>query len=304
MQLVAQKGLPEVLNDVISNIVGFFGIESIARHTSDEPDYLFSNSQLTSMFDFACEEVDLLVRKHYRSIRNPDIALQVKEQVVLMCELMADETFELRSKTIYRTVKHMWNVYCYMLEGVMVNNTLRALGKGQYQPFYVSSQSQYETYIQPFNLGKTYCTIASKLAFTYQYANSCSTNLKENIEVDFMSERFVTNNDDVNRIGGGDMTGSVSRDRRASMIADTSTVLNAVNVDPGTLLALENVDNLEKMLEKEMKSDIQQVAAIAVMRDSKTINPPGIELCLFLEVTTNPLCYLDFVKMKLFFAFI
>ena len=104
-----------------------------------------------------------------------------------------------------------------------------------------------------------------------------------------MSERFVTNNDDVNRIGSGDTVGGVSRDRRASMIADTSTALNAVNTDPGTLLALENVDNLEKMLEKEMKSDIQQVVAVAAMRDSKTSNTPGIELYLFLEVTTKPL---------------
>jgi len=76
------------------------------------------------MFEFACGEIDLLIRKYFKDLRNPDVvglnnffchrfyylhfyhkALQVKELLVLLCDTMADETFGLRSQTMYDTMQ-------------------------------------------------------------------------------------------------------------------------------------------------------------------------------------------------------
>lgn len=150
--LIKEKGLHCVLSDVIANVVGFFAVETTARLTSDHQEALFSTSQLTDLFEFACGEINIIIRRHFKNIRNPDYALQIKELLVLLCDTMADETFGLRSQVLYDTMQYVWELSCFLLEGTMRHNTVRALIKGQYQPFYVATESQFDMYIQPFKL--------------------------------------------------------------------------------------------------------------------------------------------------------
>ena len=142
-QLVAEKGLPFVLTNVIANIVGFFFIECTAKQLC-EFDVLFTTSQLYDIFESACVEIDGLIKRHYGSIRNIDVCLQIKELLVLLSETMLDDTFigGIRANKLSDTLQYMWDEFVLILRKLMKQNTLRALKIGMYQPYFVSNQTQ------------------------------------------------------------------------------------------------------------------------------------------------------------------
>ena len=110
--------------------------------------------QIFDMFESTCVEVDGLIRRYYRNIKNADVCLQIKEMMVLFADTMSDETFigGIPTNKLSETQQYMWTEFSSVLRGQLENYTLIALNVGMYQPYFVSNQTQCDNNIKAFRL--------------------------------------------------------------------------------------------------------------------------------------------------------
>ena len=270
--LVQEKGVCSILSHAIANITGYFSIEIISRHLSEYPEALFSSAELSDLFEVACVEIDHFIRRHFKNIRNPDIALQVKEQIVFFSEMMSsDETFGLRSQRLYDTLQYMWEGFLFLLEGVMRYQVKKAMDQGQYQPFYVATEQQFEMYIEPFMLDR--------------------------VEIDYMKDKYVENNESSNSIDEVDRSVGIEKDIMRSSLSGRENDVNrsaATRTDSSEIDSADRIrrslDSLEEAVELELIDTLMASTSSPILTqtiESVPLPPPRSTNSLRIEVQTE-----------------
>ena len=250
-QLVTERGLHSVLADVLCNIVGFFFVECAAKQLC-EFDVLFNSSQLLDMFEFACTEIDGLIKRHFREIRNADICLQIKELLVLFCDTMSDDTFNggIRAEKLFETCNYMWTELEFILRSLSKQNTQMALNIGMYQPYFVSNQTQYNNHIKAFKL--------------------------DAIEIDFTKSKYIENTLESNR-----------RFQNLRSSDSIYTFSGTSNRDlPTDEISASMIDTLENEIEKEVLNIKTKAAAPPISTSKMAITQKTSRQGIFEDMDT------------------
>ena len=70
---------------------------------------VFSESELSILWDRTVEYFHAFISRHINTIATVEQILQIKEELLLLSELISDELFNLRFHGIYEIIRSMWN---------------------------------------------------------------------------------------------------------------------------------------------------------------------------------------------------
>eukprot|EP01034_Spumella_vulgaris_P021773 gene21773-27838_t len=147
-----EHGLAAAIPRYFENLVGFFTVECVHRRSVEVSDGVFSYSELSALWDRACNHINNLCFNLAITLTSPDVLINIKEELLLLIDVVADESFGFKVAGLLDVMKNLWEVF----EGLQMDSIVRActdaLDQCAYQPFYVTSLEVFNKQVRAFRL--------------------------------------------------------------------------------------------------------------------------------------------------------
>lgn len=151
-KMANEKGLEVVLPRLFDQIIGFFTIECVYRRCVEVAEGCFSYQELSYIWDDCCIIITKLCSELSITIKNPDILIKIKEDILVLIDVITDEAYGFNPKALFDVLKEMWEIFRGIQIANVVNSCIDALDMCAYQPYTATTMSQYLTQIQAFHL--------------------------------------------------------------------------------------------------------------------------------------------------------
>ena len=150
-----KNGIIAAFPSFLSNVCGFFVLECVCRqciHHYHQGEGYFSWSNLYSIWDSACKDIERFCAKHANSMISPDDAMLAKEYILLLQETMSDPAFGFKTHYFVNIIQTIWNKF-ESLQLDMINKACSlAFDNCAYQPMTVETEDRLEDRIRAFRL--------------------------------------------------------------------------------------------------------------------------------------------------------
>lgn len=190
-EMMEYQGLASVLPYLISSIVGFFTIECLIKqnlihyhnchqknkhkqkvsdnvnkantniaNSSNEANAtsastvsnIFSDTEMSILWDRSINYLHAFISRHIQTVSTSEQILQIKEELLLLSELVNDDLFNLRSHGIFEIIRYMWNSFESIQVTGVIQSVSYALKNCAFQPFYVDKYEVFLSEIKAYNL--------------------------------------------------------------------------------------------------------------------------------------------------------
>jgi hypothetical protein len=179
-EIASYQSLASVMPNLIATIVGFFAIECSLSHGINSASHhhhyhstsrskskkskkrrhnqsssevnAFSETELSILWDRSVSYLHAFISRHLSTISTPEQLLQVKEELLLLCELVSDDLFGLRAQGIYEIIRSLWNSFELVQQGTINSSVSYMLQHCAFQPFHVSNEKIYARKIKAYRL--------------------------------------------------------------------------------------------------------------------------------------------------------
>lgn len=72
---------------------------------------IFSDTELSILWDRSVEYLHAFISRHMNTISNVEQLLQIKEELLILSELVSDDLFNLRPHGLYEIIRSMWSSF-------------------------------------------------------------------------------------------------------------------------------------------------------------------------------------------------
>lgn len=107
---------------------------------------------MSILWDKSVNYLHAFISRHLSTISTPEQLLQVKEELLLLCELVSDEMFGLRAQGIYEIIRSLWSNFEIVQQRTVNSSVSYMLQHCAFQPFHVSNEQIYVQKIKAFLL--------------------------------------------------------------------------------------------------------------------------------------------------------
>lgn len=238
----SKQGLLAVVPTLFSSICGFFVIECMCRQCVERADGYITWHELTSLWDSTCKKLENLCTANLHTIRNPDEAMLMKENILLLTEALADDAFSMRPQGLVSMMQIIWNRFEELQVEFIVSVCAHALDSCAYQPLSITTKERFDSQIKAFKLDKvrlqevqTSSANQSAISAAISAGKNMSASatldaLEENMEIGRSSVSAAASAPDTSDPRRKSLTGSTSSSRTQQFIAQTFPFSEAVPV--------------------------------------------------------------------------
>lgn len=147
-----QNGLAAALPRLFDQLVGFFTVECAFRRCVEVAEGAFSYAEISSLWDEACGVITKLCRSLAITVTSPDQLIGVKEDILLLIDVVSDEAYGLSPKPLYGAMRGLWEIFRGLQISAVISSCTDALDMCAYQPYSATTQQQYLTQVKAFQL--------------------------------------------------------------------------------------------------------------------------------------------------------
>jgi hypothetical protein len=147
-----ENGLTSALARLFDQLVGFFTLECAFRRCVEVAEGAFSYADISGLWDDACAVITKLCGSLAITVTSPDSLIAVKEDVLLLIDVVADEAYGLTPKPLYGAMRGMWEIFRGLQISAAVSSCTDALDMCAYQPYSATTSQQFQTQVKAFQL--------------------------------------------------------------------------------------------------------------------------------------------------------
>lgn len=147
------NGLTSVLPLLFDKLIGFFTIECANRRCVEINDGVFSYNEIIQLWENSCQLIYKLCKDFIITVTSPDILIRIKDEILLLMNIINDEAYLLPCDILYEILRHIWEIF----KGLLTTETIRKCieisnNNCAYQPYISSSEEEFLTQVKAFQL--------------------------------------------------------------------------------------------------------------------------------------------------------
>jgi hypothetical protein len=159
--MTKKKKLVDVFPNMVASVVGYFAIELMCARSIDVSDEsgggkvelgAFAAVEIAQLWESVCLRIDDFVVANMAQLSSPDEILQVKEELLLMVETVADEAIGLKQHSLYESMRKLWPRFADLQLDWVSGECISALEQSAYQPMHVVSENILTQMIRAYRL--------------------------------------------------------------------------------------------------------------------------------------------------------
>lgn len=148
----SNNGLLIAIPKYFESIVGFFTIESILRKSVEVSDGVFSPIDITNLWEQIYKHINTLLQDLCITLVSPDELLYIKEEILLLIEVLSDEAYNLNIVPLYDIISNLYMIFQQLQMTNIIKLCSHTLDHCSYQPFYVTTQETFLEKIRAYRL--------------------------------------------------------------------------------------------------------------------------------------------------------
>lgn len=154
---IAKHGLLNSFPSLCSVIVGLFAIETLFIRCISEADALplsspFESREINRLWGDICSRILSLVQKHLTTLDNPNHVLSMKEDILLLVDVVQDPALNLSPEPLFAIVDVLWSAFDSIQQLHLMKVVDKCISDSLCQQYKVASQSVLKSTVSCFNL--------------------------------------------------------------------------------------------------------------------------------------------------------
>jgi hypothetical protein len=165
-----KKKLVDIFPNMVASVIGFFAIEIMCSRSVDATEAAgasnssaavttavagsgaFSVLEIAQLWEVVCQRLDEFLGAQALQLNSPDEVLQLKEQLLLMAETVADEAIGLKQHGLFESMRKLWDRFKQLQLDWIAGECVEALDHSAYQPLSVDTEESFQRLVKAYRL--------------------------------------------------------------------------------------------------------------------------------------------------------
>lgn len=153
----AKHGLSNTFPSLCSVIIGLFSIETLFVRCISESDVLpplspFDSLEIARLWEDVCSRILKICQKNIASLVSPNDFLSLKEDILLLAEVVQDPALNLSPEPLFHIVESLWSTFEFIQQGALTGAVEKYLKENLCRQCKITTQSMLKSTVTCFGL--------------------------------------------------------------------------------------------------------------------------------------------------------